>query len=243
MFANRLCRSIWPVSSPVASLASADFARFVFHAPPRRGRLIRVLRWLGTLAVLSGCASIRVTDPSRTATEQFLESQALEKSIAQISTAPLRDRNVYVDDTYLSGKSPAPEDLFALGELRAKLLTDGARLVEKRDDADIVMEVRTEGIGIDRQEFLVGIPSIFLTPGGNASEGIPLQTPEFDIIKSTKQHGYAAIAYVAYWRTTGDIVAASGPFTGRTVREDYWFLGLGPHTIGNIQPIDRPGQQ
>jgi len=44
------------------------------------------------------------------------------------------------------------------------------------------------------------------------------------------------VAYIAYWADSGEVVAASGPFVGRTIRDDYWFFGYGPRTIGNIPP-------
>ena len=46
-----------------------------------------------------GCSSLRVTDPERTATEQFLMSTAVTEAVSQISTEALRDRVVYLDDT------------------------------------------------------------------------------------------------------------------------------------------------
>ena len=39
-----------------------------------------------------GCATIRVTDPPRTATEQFLMSTAAARAIEQLSSETIRDR-------------------------------------------------------------------------------------------------------------------------------------------------------
>jgi hypothetical protein len=35
---------------------------------------------------------------------------------------------------------------------------------------------------------------------------------------------------------TGEVIASSGPFVGKTYREDLWILGAGPRTTGNIPP-------
>ena len=184
----------------------------------------------------NGCASIRVTDPYQTATEQFLESEATRQAIQRLSADPLRDRKVFMDTTYVlwTFKETPTTNLYLVAELRAQLLMNGVRLVDKKEDAEIIMEVRTGGIGVDRTDFLLGIPGITLTTGGIAD--VPLQTPEVAILKSTKQHGFASIAYTAYWRDTGELVASSGPFVGRTVRDDYWYFGFGPRTVGNIAP-------
>jgi hypothetical protein len=183
------------------------------------------------LLPMVGCATIRVTDPGRTATEQFLMSQALSDSIQSLSITPLRDRPVFIDVSFLSGHT-TQESSFLVAELRSKMLLDGVRLVEHRTDAQVIVEVRSGGIGIDRLEFLLGIPAIVI-PGATA-DGVPVATPELAIIKETRQYGFASVSLVAYWRDSGEIVSSSGPYVGRTSREDFWFFGIGPRTIGNI---------
>src|SRR5687767_5509996 len=85
-----------------------------------------------------GCATIRVTDPPRTATELFLLSGAASEAIAQLSADPLRDRLVWVDMQYLSDARETSVELsYLVGELRSKLLQAGVRLVEKRDQAEV----------------------------------------------------------------------------------------------------------
>jgi len=191
-----------------------------------------------------GCATVRVTDPAQTASEQFLESQATHLAIQNIVVDQLRDRKVFVDATYLSTvkansevlsfkETPQPF-LFLLAELRAKLLFSGARLMEKPEDAEIIVEPRSGGISVDHLEYLLGIPNLTIPTEGVAS--VPFTTPELAIVKSTKQFGFASVAFVAYWRDSGELVASSGPFVGRTDRQDYWILGLGPKTVGNIPP-------
>lgn len=204
-------------------------------------RVIAILSML--LAV--GCSNIRVTNPPRTATEQFLMSSAVTEAVAQIATDSLRDRLVYLDDRYFQID---PENVasierdFAISEVRAKLLTSGARLVDERDRAQIIVEIRTGGIGIDRGDFLVGVPPLLL-PGTGQSDSVAVSgatiiSPEIAILKNIKQFGYASIAYVAYWRDSGEIVASSGPFIGTTYRTDWWYVGFGPNASGDISTAE-----
>lgn len=206
---------------------------------PKRFLLVLVLLCIS----LRGCATIRTTDPPRSATEQFLMSVATRKAVDQLSAEALRDRAVYVDTTYLiSSAYPTPENLFYVAELRNKLLVAGVRLAEKREKAQIVLEVRSGGIGIDRLEYLLGLPSIYLTGGTSKTTtgaSAPIATPELAIVKSTKQYGFASAAFVAYWADTGELVASSGPFVGRTLREDWWIFGFGPRTVGDIPPTEK----
>jgi hypothetical protein len=190
------------------------------------------------LSLGSGCASIRTSDPPRTATEQFLLSGAAARAIEQLSAEALRDRRVYLDTTYLGSAQTAPEYAFLVGELRARLLMSGVRPAEKKEEAQIIIELRSGGLGVDRYEYLLGIPSLYVPTLAQETAGAPLAVPELAIIKSTKQRGYAAVAFVAYWRDTGEVVSSSGPFVGRTLREDWWFFGIGPRTVGNIPPAE-----
>ena len=200
--------------------------------------------WAATLLCVTcggglGCATIRVTDPPRTATEQFLLSEAATKAIEQLSSTSLRDRRVFVDSTYLTGVTvPTGEYAFLLGELRSRMLAAGVRLVVAREQAEIILEVRSGGLGIDRTEFLIGFPAYYFNnvAGGSDIGQVPLATPELAIVKSTKQRGFASVAFVAFWNDTGELIATSGPFIGRTFRDDFWFFGIGPRTVGDIPP-------
>ncbi len=87
-------------------------------------------------------------------------------------------------------------------------------IVDKRENSQITLEVRSEGIGTDLTDFLLGIPAIYI-PGASSTTGnVPLAIPELAILKRTKQRGFAGFAYVAFWNDTGEIVANSGPYVG-----------------------------
>ena len=202
-------------------------------------QLILLIFLLAVLVeILSGCANVRVTDPARTATEQFLLSQAAVMAVEPLSFDALHGRRVFLDSTYFA---PAEKD-FVLGELRAKLLDSGVQIMPKREDAEVILEVRSSGVGIDRYENLLGIPAI-LAPSmaTTTASGAPmatLVTPELAITKKIKQVGFASVSYVAYWVDTGEVMASFGPSLGRTYREDRWVLGFGPRTDGTIPPVD-----
>jgi hypothetical protein len=190
--------------------------------------------WIATL-VVGGCTTIRIADPPDTADELYLMNVASKLAVDQISVTVLRDRRVYLDEKYLTASTqPSDEQQYLVGELRAKLLSSGVRLTPYRGDAQIIMEVRSQGISVNHLEFLLGLPASSV--GGIFTGGIAAQTPELSIIKRTQQHGYSSVAFIAYWADSGEVVASSGPFVGRTIRDDYWFFGYGPQTIGNIPP-------
>jgi len=203
-------------------------------------RTIRATIMLCVLFCCANCATIRVTDPPRTATEQYLLTQATVHSIEKLSAEALRDRKIYLDSTYLTAATqPSQEHSFLIGELRARLLASGVRLAQYREEAQVIVEVRSEAVGTDRYETLIGLPALYFFSGAVGQSNIPITTPELALYKHTRQRGFSSVAFVAYWRDTGELIAASGPFVGHTNREDFWFFGFGPRTVGSIPPAQR----
>jgi hypothetical protein len=218
-------------------------------SPPYAGRG-RLLLLLAGIWICGGCTTIRVVDSPRTADLDFLLTGAAEKAVLQLSTDSLRDREVFLDTQYLVptlqpsanfhlenelSRQPSLEHLFLIGEVRAKLLKSGVRLVDSKQKAQVVLELRAGALSTNHLEYLLGIPSSAVpvsAVGVGPSASVP--TPELSIIKSTKQYGWASVSFVAYWADTGELLSVSGPFTGKTYREDYWLFGAGPNTRGDI---------
>src|SRR4051794_8649159 len=122
--------------------------------------LRNLLLLLLALLTLPSCTYYRTTDPPITADQQFLISEATNRAVDQLSAVALRDRIVFVDTTYLT----SPDHSFLIAEVRARLLVSGVRLTDNKPKAQVILELRSGGIGIDRQYYMVGLPSIAL-PG------------------------------------------------------------------------------
>src|SRR5258705_11356736 len=137
------------------------------------------------LLILPSCTYYRTTDPPITADQQFLISEATIRAVDQLSAVALRDRIVFVDSTYLTG----PDHLFLIGEVRARLLVSGVRLAPERAKAQVILELRSGGIGIDRQYYMVGLPSIALS-GTSGPGGSGFAPPEIAFVKNQKHAAY-----------------------------------------------------
>lgn len=209
-----------------------------------------MLGWL--VAGSGGCATLRVTDPAQTADEQFLMTEAAIKAVAQLSFDPLRGRSVWVvseyafstsrpfDQSFLTNqvREPQFQNAFLIGEIRSRLLQAGARLAESREQADVIFEVRTGALSINRVDFLLGIPASYVGGGNgnNTLNELIVATPELDLFKSVKQQGFSSVSFVAFWKDTGELLATSGPVVGRTYRNDYFIFGYALPPVGNIPP-------
>jgi len=201
---------------------------------------LRSDRWMAGLLVgavlcLCGCTETRLTDPPHTATELYLLSTAVEHAIKPLDAEKLRGRTVYIDESYLTQSNHK----YLAASARAKLLQEGAAVTDERSEAEVIVELRTPGVSIDRTEFTLGIPALPLGTVAAAAGAPPtaLTTPELALLKNRKQDATAGVAYVAYWADTGEIIDASGPHIGRSYREDWWFFGV-RNTVSDIPPAE-----
>ncbi|MEX0586184.1 MAG: DUF6655 family protein, partial [Pirellulales bacterium] len=116
------------------------------------------------LCLTVGCGSTRWSDSKRTATEQMLVSDAIERAVMRIDMQPLAGRSVFLDTTVLDDVS---DDKYLTSALRHKLLASGCGLASDRDKAELVLEARAGAVGTDKNEPLLGIPATSVTVGGN----------------------------------------------------------------------------
>jgi len=172
-----------------------------------------------TLAgALPGCTSTRHTEPPRTATEQFLMSYAAMQAIKAIDAAPLEGRITFLEERYFESF----DQRFMLGEIRAKLMTSGVILVDDPNEADVIIEARSAGVGVNRHVTLLGIPAFPIpVPGVGVFE-----TPELAIYKNSRERGQASFALLAYERESREFLHATGPAVGSTLAQDMAVIGV-----------------
>jgi len=169
------------------------------------------------LVQLVGCASSRTSDTARTATEQVLLSNAIDRSLNNVSFDQLSGRKVFIDDKYLDSVDKG----YVMGSLRHKTLAAGGQLAKDADSADLVIEPRSGGIGTDSEESFIGIPKMSLP-------GTALSLPDVKFVSRSTQLGTAKIGLVAYDPKTGTAFGLGGQSTAHTKHGDRYILGMGP---------------
>lgn len=180
------------------------------------------------LALAVGCGTTRTTDTSRTATEELLISDAVDRTLEKMDFKQLSGFAVYLDTSRLS--SVTDRD-YLVGSVRKKLVADGAALEDDRSKADIIVELVVGALGTNRYEWFVGVPQVTLPPG--ALPSIPF-LPELPVVKEIKQQGVAKIEAFAYDAQTGLFIAHSGSQRSGTNNNSIYFLGLGPFENGTV---------
>jgi hypothetical protein len=178
-----------------------------------------------------GCGTTRWTDTQRTLTEQWLISSAIDEAVSRIDFSVLEDKTVFLDSQYLD--LLVVDKGYLISSVRQVLLASGCLLQEDRTKATYVIELRAGGIGTDRHDVLIGLPQMTI-PTFYLTQGLPAQTPELAVAKSTKQIGGAKIEVFAYNRLTGQPVWQSGIAQHKTLTKHRWLLGIGPFQSGTI---------
>jgi Family of unknown function (DUF6655) len=178
----------------------------------------------------TGCGTTRSTDTTRTATEQLLISDAIDRAVQSMSLKTLAGQTVYLDDSKLSD---VVDRNYFISTLRQYLLANGCELRDKREDADFIVEARAGAVGTDRNDLLFGVPSINM-PQIPLVQPVPAVIPEIPIAKRKDQRGIAKIAVFAYHRATGTPVWQSGIVCRESSANDVWILGAGPFQHGTI---------
>ncbi len=196
----------------------------------RSDYLNRAALALLALCAAGGCGTTKWSDSPRTATEQLLISDAVDRAISAIDFGPLADKDVYLDTRYIV---TALDQNYVISTLRQHMLASGCIIKDKPEDADYVVEVRSGALGTNRQDLLFGIPAtnlptVGLLPMGTAS------IPEIALMKRTNQAAVCKIAVYAYHRMSGRPVWQSGNREIASRAKDSWFLGAGPFQRGSI---------
>jgi hypothetical protein len=168
------------------------------------------MRKLLTLAIatvgLAACTTVTTSNPARTATEELLISKAAEQAADNMKFDVPPGTKLFLDATYFDGY----DSKYAIGTIRDRLIRRGAHLVDKKDDAQVVLEIRSGALSIDEHSVLVGIPGFNIPiplAGG-------LGFPEIALYKKAVRAGVAKFAATGYDAKTGTLVSTTDPQFG-----------------------------
>jgi hypothetical protein len=174
----------------------------------------------------TGCGTSRWSDSKRTATEQLLVSDAVERAVMLIDMRPLSGQSVFLDTAILDDVN---DGKYMTSALRHQLVASGCTLAADKDHAAVVVEARAGAIGTDRTDLLLGIPATSVSFMGNGTS-----IPEIAAFKRTDQRGVAKVNLFAYERASGRPLWQSGLAQVKSNTRDRWIAGAGPFQDGDI---------
>ena len=159
------------------------------------------------MLALGACTTVRETSPQRSATEQLLISTAVDRAIAQVRLKIPSGTKVFVDAEQLDGS----DGKYAAGEMKDRLLRNGANLVNDKGKADAIVEVRAGALSIDDKQTLIGIDS-FDAPIPFAGQAAKI--PQIALYSDKVRQGVAKIAAFGYTTSDGKLIDITGPQFG-----------------------------
>lgn len=185
-----------------------------------------VLWLLGVLAISGvGCSTTRLSDTPRTGVEQLLISNAIDASLDKFEFEGLGGAKVFVDEKYVD----CVDRKYLIGSIRRRAFQSGARLVDKTEEADLVVEVHSGAVGTDRSEGFLGTQALSV-PGP-----FSVQLPEVKLLSQSSQYGTAKISLVAYDAKTREAVSMGGLARARSSDKNWTVLGVGPIRTGDVR--------
>lgn len=182
-------------------------------------------KFLACLALLIsiGCATSKTSNTARTATEQLLISTAVDQSLNRTDFRPFQGHRVFVDEAYLD----SVDKKYIVGSLRHRLLKNGASLAKNADEADVVLEVTSGGVGTNTYNSFVGVPEVTV-PG-------MLTLPEVRFAEKSSQRGIAKIGLVAYEPKTRTALGSGGVSLAESEDANWYLFGIGPYNSGSVE--------
>lgn len=175
----------------------------------------------------------------RHATEQLLESDAVDQAIAKISFKPLGGQTVFLDTSAISTiKRPGfVNSDYVIGSIRQQMVAAGCLLQDSKNEAEFIVEARVGALGTNQHEVVYGIPaSSTLSTAASFVPTMPQipAIPELALAKKDSQMAAAKVALFAYHRETKLPYWQSGVSVADSSSRDLWMLGAGPFQSGSI---------
>jgi hypothetical protein len=157
--------------------------------------------------------------------EQLLISNSIDQALDKVDFTAFQGTKVYLDEKYLECVDKA----YLVGSVRHRVLRSGASLVEKAEAADIILEVRSGGVGTNTSDMYVGSPALSV-PGP-----FPISLPEVRLLSKQAQMGLAKIGIVAYDAKTRQMLGEGGMTMAQSDDSNWYVFGIGPYQNGTVK--------
>ena len=194
---------------------------------------IRLCSVIAALILLSACGVSRDASKSpRAATEQLLLSQAVERSLEDVSVPMLKDATVVMEVAGLT-----PDQFYVRDAVAGHLArTQGVRIMGFRDQAKYVVRVMIQALGTELDQSFFGMPQV---QGGL----IPIALPELPLYKFIREIGYVRYSMNIYEAATGKLALTTPWYTKTAAWRQYTvfiFLTFRTSTLTDPPELSRP---
>ena len=190
---------------------------------------------LGILLItLAGCATMKElpTPDQSTAIEQFLITQAVERSLNGKDATPLplpKGATVKLGTTGLT-----VEQRFLIGAVGRWIGEQGLRLPPDNQEATYKIQILVQSLGTEQSRSFFGMPPV-------QSVLIPFALPEISLYKAQYQTGFSRFRLDIFETATGQFIRSTPWLQASTFYNEYTLLFfIDFHRTNLIGPFDDP---
>lgn len=170
-----------------------------------------------------GCTATSTSNTARTAKEQMLLSNAVDQSLDKVDFTPVYSQKVFIEEKYLE----CVDKSYVIGSIRHRVLRAGGMIAPAADSADVILEVRSGGVGTDTADSYIGVPEITL-PG-------MLTLPEVRLTQKKSQYGYSKLGLVLLDAKSRTVLGDGGIAMAQSDDNNWYALGVNIYTGGSLQ--------
>lgn len=143
--------------------------------------------------LLTACSTVKESLPARTATEQLLLSTAADHAVSKLEFDLPQHSKVFVDTQYFDTASTDAK--YAISAIRYRLGLQGYRVVEDKNEAEDIVEIRLGALSINQHKTRwIGLPDLSVPLPLTGT--IPI--PEIVLLGNNKLEGIAKIGLSIY---------------------------------------------
>jgi len=190
-------------------------------------KAVIVLVALSSIFLAVGCGTVRETLPSRSAKEQLVISTAADRAVKDMPESPFNGTKVFLDTSNLEGTDKA----YAQQVVRDYMLANDAALVDSKEQADVVLEMASGALSMDRRNYLLGVPEL---PIPIPMAGETLKFPEVALLKALFYRGKVKLRMSAVDNASKTEAFEVPVCRGKSLDSYWWILFFGPFRYGDI---------
>lgn len=196
-------------------------------------RAVAIVAALLVPVALACASSDRVTVP-RSATEQILSTEAIDRVLAKLEWPEVAGKKLVVQ---VGGPVESHDRDYLYRSVEVMIAEGGGIVVLDEDVADYELNVLVGAVGIDSGGRLVGLK------GTANSMIIPFTIPELALYKSSRLDGFAKAEIALLDHKNGGVLFRSGPAYGTTYRQTRTFLFVFGWRWTDVTRLPRSKQQ
>lgn len=181
--------------------------------------------------LVSGCADPRITNTGRNAIEQFLLTNAVDRSVSKMDFRMLAGEKIRID---YSNLTPQTEKNYVQAILEARVAAAGAIIALKAEEAKYVLRPVCAALATEDNKIMFGTPQL---PVPIPDMSLSLVIPELPLFKRINRYGHCKLAIEVLEAKTNKQARVIGPAVSSSIYTN-WVICFIPFVTRDFEMGD-----